>query len=181
MADLDFELENLIQGEKPAWDSFVSYASPIVFRAVQCSGGASLGGDAVADLVQDVFLRLCREQFRLLKTYDTERAGLSTWLALVARSTTLDALRKRRPVTTSVDEAPEQPAKPEMQEPEPISLPPGLLSERQELILRMLFERDMDVSEAADLLGIEAQTLRSTKHKALTKLRQYREQQGADP
>jgi DNA-directed RNA polymerase specialized sigma24 family protein len=39
----------------------------------------------------------------------------------------------------------------------------------------------MDVSEAADLLGIEAQTLRSTKHKALEKLRKYREQQGADP
>ena len=181
MADLDFELDSLIQGEKPAWDGFVSYASPIIYRAVQCSGGASLGGDAVADLVQDVFLRLCREQFRLLKTYDPVRAGLSTWLALVARSTTLDALRKRRLNTTSEDEAPEQPATPETEEPEPITLPPGLLSERQELILRLLFERDMDVSEAADLLGIEAQTLRSTKHKALNKLRQYREQQGADP
>jgi RNA polymerase sigma-70 factor (ECF subfamily) len=181
LANTDLELEPLIQGDKPAWDRFVAYASPIIFRAVHCSGGASLGGDGVADLVQDVFVRLCREQFRLLKTYDSKRAGLSTWLALVARSTTLDALRRRRPVTLPVDEIPEQPARPETPDPEPIPLPPGLLSERQELILRLLFERDMDVSQVAELLGIEAQTLRSTKHKALTKLRRYREQQEADP
>jgi RNA polymerase sigma-70 factor (ECF subfamily) len=181
LATTDLDLESLLRGEKPAWDSFVSFASPVIFRAVQCSGGASLGGDAVADLVQDVFVRLCREQFRLLKTYDAERAGLSTWLALVARSTTIDALRRKRLSTVPVDEAPEQIAEPEPTEPEPITLPPGLLSERQELVLRLLFDRDMDVPEAAELLGIEAQTLRSTKHKALTKLRQYREQHGADP
>ena len=38
------------------------------------------------DAAQDVFVRLCAGDFRLLKTYDPARASLATWLAVVARS-----------------------------------------------------------------------------------------------
>jgi len=39
------------------------------------------------------------------------------------------------------------------------------------VILKLMFDEDMDVEDIATKLGIAAQTVRSAKHKALTKLR----------
>src|SRR5215472_14923656 len=87
------ELAALVRGEKGAWDAFVRRYAGLIMAAVR--GLAQEGGDA-EDLVQDVFARLCKDGFRLLKTYDPARAGLSTWLTIVARSTARDAMRRRR-------------------------------------------------------------------------------------
>lgn len=53
------------------------------------------------------------------------------------------------------------------------SIPLHLLSARQRLVLRMLFDEDMSVAEAAQVLGVDHQTIRSTKHKALSRLREH--------
>ena len=37
----------------------------------------------------------------------------------------------------------------------------------------MLYDEEKEVAEAAAFLGVEAQTVRSMHHKALTKLRQH--------
>jgi DNA-directed RNA polymerase specialized sigma24 family protein len=37
----------------------------------------------------------------------------------------------------------------------------------------MLFDREMSVEEVAVVLGVNAQTVRSTKHKALSRLREH--------
>ena len=39
--------------------------------------------------------------------------------------------------------------------------------------MELLFGREMTVTEAASVLNVDAQTIRSTKHKALTKLRKH--------
>ena len=54
---------------------------------------------------------------------------------------------------------------------EKLTLPTDLLSPRQREILAMLYDRDMDVSEVAATLQIDAQTVRSMHHKAMLKLR----------
>ena len=128
----------------------------------------------VEDLTQEVFLRLCRNDFRLLKSYDPQRAGLSTWLTIVARSTARDALRRRRPLSVAIDAVPEAQLSVEPAETAPkLKLPEALLSPRQRQILGMLYDRDMDVAEIASQLGIDRQTVRSAHHKAMLKLRAY--------
>jgi DNA-directed RNA polymerase specialized sigma subunit len=49
----------------------------------------------------------------------------------------------------------------------------GLLTERQTIILKYLYDEERDVSEVAQLLKIDAQTVRSTHHKALLRLRDH--------
>ena len=128
----------------------------------------------VEDLTQEVFLRLCRNDFRLLKSYDPQRAGLSTWLTIVARSTARDALRRRRPLAVAIDAVPESQLSVEPVETLPkLKLPEALLSPRQRQILGMLYDRDMEVAEIASQLGIDPQTVRSAHHKAMLKLRAY--------
>ena len=50
-------------------------------------------------------------------------------------------------------------------------VPMHVLTSRQQLVLKLLFEDERSVAEAASILGIGEQTIRSTKHKALERLR----------
>ena len=196
---MHFDLKSCVRGDKRAWDAFVDrYAGVIVAAVAKVmkkrsdgvggGGGAARGSAEINDAVQDVFVRLLKDECRLLKTFDPKRASITTWLTLVSRSTTIDGLRRKRLTARSIDSVEvaasptansesgaasgalrhlaEQPAL-------PTQLLDSLLSPRQRLILQMLFEQDMTVPDAARALGVDEQTIRSGKHKALTKLREH--------
>jgi RNA polymerase sigma factor (sigma-70 family) len=168
------DLQSLAAGSKRMWDAFVLASTPLINAVVRRTLSTyRLSEDDVMDAAQDVYVRLCANQFRLLKTYDPARAGLSTWLAVVARSTAIDFTRRRRQATTPIDDVPETALAIEDRHVEKLRIPPGLLTERQTLILKYLYDEERDVSEIADLLKIDAQTVRSTHHKALLRLREH--------
>ena len=124
--------------------------------------------------MQEVFLRLCRDDFRLLRSYDPARARLSTWITIIARSTARYALRRHRPVVVPIEAVPEARLAVDPVEPvRRLKLPEALLSPRQREIMTMLYDREMDVAEVARALGIDPQTVRSAHHKAMIKLRAY--------
>jgi RNA polymerase sigma-70 factor (ECF subfamily) len=136
--------------------------------------GVAREASEVEDLAQEVFLRLCKDDFRLLRSYDPARAGLSTWITIVARSTARDAMRRYRPVLTPIDAVPEGRLAVDPVEPtQKLKLPDALLSPRQREILAMLYDREMEVAEVAAALGIDPQTVRSAHHKAMVKLRAH--------
>ena len=164
-------LAELLAGDKRAWDNFVRRYAALIVAAVR--GIAAISGD-VEDLTQEVFVRLCKDNFRLLRTYDATRASLSTWITIVARSTARDALRRRRLDSVPIDTVPEMYLKVDAVEPVPkLKLPEALLSPRQREILGMLYDREMDVADIATKLGIDPQTVRSAHHKAMLKLRAH--------
>jgi RNA polymerase sigma factor (sigma-70 family) len=161
----------LARGEKSAWQAFVRRYAGLVAAAVR---GLAREPGEVEDLAQEVFLRLCRNDFRLLRSYDPARAGISTWITIVARSTARDALRRHRPIAVPIDMVPEARLAVDPIEPvRKLKLPEALLSPRQREILSMLYDRDMEVAEIAAALGVDPQTVRSTHHKAMIKLRAH--------
>jgi RNA polymerase sigma factor (sigma-70 family) len=161
----------LLKGEKTAWDAFVRRYGGLIVAAVR--GVAPPRAD-IEDLTQDVFIRLCKDDFRLLRSYDLARASLSTWLTIVARSTARDGLRRRRGESVPIDAVPEAQLAVEPVEPvQKLKLPEALLSPRQREILAMLYDREMEVSEIARALDIDPQTVRSAHHKAMIKLRAH--------
>ena len=161
----------LLNGDPGAWEDFVRRYGGLIVAAVR--GLASSPGE-IEDLTQDVFVRLCKDDSRLLRSYDPARAALSTWLTIVARSTARDALRRRRLEAVPIESVPEaRLAVDPVEPPVRLKLPEALLSPRQREILGMLYDREMDVAEIARVLGIDAQTVRSTHHKAMLKLRAY--------
>lgn len=175
MTDLNqIDLRSLAAGHKRTWDAFVVAASPLINAVIRRAlGSYRLGEDDCLDAAQDVFVRLCANDYRLLKTYDPARAGLSTWLAVVARSAAVDYARRRRQATSPIDEVPEAALAVEDRHVEKLKIPDGLLTERQSLILKFLYDEERDVAEVAQLLKIDAQTVRSTHHKALLRLREH--------
>ena len=164
----------LLNGEVSAWDLFVELYSGAIFGAVANTlrrSGRNM--DDSTDIAQDVYVRLCKNDLRLLKQYDSTRAGLKTWLGVIASSATIDHLRKLRGSNVPLDDLPEEVGSVEPETHDPIRIPDGLLSARQALVLQLLYDKDMDASEVAAMLGIDSQTVRSTHHKALVKLRKY--------
>jgi len=164
-------LVGLLAGDKTSWDQFVRRYAALIVAAVR--GVAALSGD-IEDLTQEVFVRLCKDDFRLLRSYDPSRASLSTWITIVARSTARDAMRRRRPDSVPIEAVPEVYFKIDAVEPTPkLKLPEALLSPRQREILGMLYDKEMEVAEIATTLGIDPQTVRSAHHKAMLKLRAH--------
>ena len=175
------DLQALTRGDKRTWDAFVLAAAPLINAVVRRTLSAHrVGEDDVMDAAQDVFVRLCAQDFRLLKTYDPDRAGLPTWLSVVSRSCAIDHLRRRRQATEPIDDVPEAFLGVEDRHVEKLKIPEGLLTARQVLILKYLYDEERDVMEVAQLLSVDAQTIRSTHHKALQRLRAHFREEDAD-
>ena len=179
------DLRACVQGDHQAWSAFVMRWSGVIHAAVRHVAGKSehphFEGHAleIDDIFQEVFVRLVKDDFRLLKTFDPSRATLSTWLTIVARSTAIDCLRRKRLSTTTLDaskiaDSGQAVATQDSNDPpQATSLPMHLLTERQRTVLRLLFDDGLSVEQVARRMGVDDQTIRSTKHKALTRLREH--------
>lgn len=54
-----------------------------------------------------------------------------------------------------------------------IDIPLHILTARQRLVLTLLYDDEKSVAEVASILDVNEQTVRSTKHKALERLRSH--------
>lgn len=167
----DADLALLLDGEKAAWDRFVARHAAVIFAAVRRRLVPAGRTSDAEDVVQDVFVKLCQNDFRLLRSYDASRAKITTWLTVVANSAAIDHLRRLRRRTEDIEAQPEAVLAVDPVIPETVKIPDGLLSPRQALVLELLYRRDMTPAEAAEVIGIDPQTVRSMHHKALVKLR----------
>jgi RNA polymerase sigma-70 factor (ECF subfamily) len=173
---MEFDLHSCIDGDERAWDAFVERFAPVIYAAVLRTLGPDRGRREAADLVQDVFVRLLQHDRRALRSYDPAKASLVTWLTVVARSVAVSHLRRTRaPEPAPLEGVPPLASRDEGGDREEaagrLAAARDHLTGRQKLVLHLLFDRQMEVREAAELLGLEAQTVRSTKHKAINRLR----------
>jgi RNA polymerase sigma factor (sigma-70 family) len=177
---MDIDLNACASGDQDAWRQFIDQTAALVHAAVRRTAGPQLREPHtpdIDDLVQAVYLRLLKNDCRLLLNYDPGRAAISTWLTLIARSVTIDALRRKAHPTLplqDMDQPHTTPRTPQTAANELGDVAPlHLLTERQALVLRMLFEDGRSVAEVARILNVGDQTVRSTKHKALERLRAH--------
>lgn len=170
------EIALLDAGDAAAWRSFVADALPMIRSIVARQLNRAGRGDDVRDVVQDVFVRLCKDGFRTLRRFDPQRAQLSTYLGVIATGVAIDHLRRSTLPTIEVDPDSLAAAANDPLAAAALDLPHGVLTPRQVLILRMLYELGYEVKEVAAALNIEPQTVRSLHHKAIVRLRIHGDQ-----
>ena len=174
-----------LEGDKAAWDAFVDRYAPVIFAAARrLLHGRNLAGEdeLVEDICQETFLRLLKNNRHLMRRYDPRAASPATYLTVIARSTALDVLRRKRLPTVAMEDAPPLVAAPSdtpAENPTAI-VPEGLLTARQRLVLHLALDRQLDVPEIAALLGVSEQTVRSCRHKAIKRLRKYAAGEGGN-
>ena len=169
------DIDKLTQGNKKAWDLFVEQISPLLLHIVKKTLIHYHQPTAdISDFLQDIFIHFYKDNFHVLKLYDPKHSQFSTWCGVIARNKVIDRLRKKSVSTIPLDDEHEkQPVVVPVNQSEKIEIPLELLSNRQRLVIRLIYEKDMDVSEVAKMLSISQQTVRSLRHKALSKLREH--------
>ena len=169
------DLDACARGDSRAFADFVLAYGGLVWAGVRRVLRGQTEQD-IEDAAQDVFVRLLKDDGRLLRSFDPNRASMSTWLTLVSRSTAIDRARKLgRTVGRATElndrtlEAPEAPL--ESGDLQDSAIPLGVLTDRQRLVLHLLYQDEQPVDVVAQLLQVSEQPVRSTKHKALERLR----------
>ena len=172
---MDVDLEACINGDAEAWQAFCDHTARLVVASIRrvIPSGKTPSGDEIEDLVQSVYIKLLRNDRRLLRNYDPARAGISTWITLIARSVAIDSLRRKNLDLRPLDEAAGAVSSPQQRVSMGPLVPIHILTNRQQLVLAMLFEDEMDIADVATALDVNPQTIRSTKHKAMDRLRAY--------
>jgi RNA polymerase sigma factor (sigma-70 family) len=171
-----FTVEKLTAGDGQAWAEFLNEFLPTVSSCVARTFRSHTGEadpSDVEDTIQQVLTRLVANGYRLLRSYNSSRASLRTYLSVIATSTAIDALRRREPPAAPLDGSAPDPAARSETAPAAPEIPPGLLPPRQELIMALMFQKGWDVAEIAVFLGIKPQTVRSAKNKAVERLREH--------
>lgn len=97
----DFELiKRILEGDKRAWDKFVSKFSNYIYSAVICTfhqAGVKADPEIVSELYQDFFLKILKDNCKVLRSYQARnKCKLSTFLTKTARNMTIDYLRRFR-------------------------------------------------------------------------------------
>ncbi len=179
MNDIDL-ISACLGGNPSAWSLLVDRLSPVVWRTVRRLVGPALGQAGAEDTFQDVFVRLLRDDHKLLWQYDPRRASLDAYAILVARSVSLDRLRRKQrdPLAARSQEG--------AREPDTMAHAPAedpasgdwaleafveTLPAREREVILLLFRDGMDTARVAEVLGVSDATVRSTKSHALQRLR----------
>lgn len=172
-----FDLQKCITGDAVEWSRFVRFAAPLVLAVARRAARGALG-DAEDD-AQEVFVRLVREEFRLLRAFDPGRARIETYLAVITRTVVHERTRRRalpisygRDASAIEDVAAVDTGVRNGAVGEAASLPFDELSEQQRSVLLLMHRQGLSVEEVARRLEIEPQTVRSAHHKAVVRLRE---------
>ena len=161
------------------------YQRPMVNLIARLTGER----DRAEDLAQEAFVKA----FRSLAAFDTARR-LSSWLFRIAHNTAIDALRRPRHPTVSIDSAPEGQllaAVPVASlEPDPVER--AALGAALDAALRRLrpdfraavvlrYDEGLPFDEIGHVMGIPEATARSHVHRARKELARYLSEAGWQP
>lgn len=174
----DDDVARCLDGDDGAWERLVDRLWPVVAGTVWKSIGGR-DADTVDDICQDVFVKLCADDFRGLRRFDASRGTVERYVAVMARTTAIDAVRgKAKAQHVSIAGMEEQFAAPGDDMLPPIedwelAAALGTLTPRERETMDCLFRREMTTAEAAAELGMAEATIRIHKMGALGKLRVY--------
>lgn len=178
-------LDRCIRREPGAWQEFVRRFAPtmraLARRYLKLHG--MFPGDAdVDDILQEVFVAITRRDYRLLRNYDPTYT-LKTYLGVIVRTEVHRLLRKKKPLLSANPDleraAPPTPdataAVETEEEKEVLARALERLPERDALVLRLRFFRELDYRAIANQTGIPeasvGQTLFRAKQRLLEELR----------
>lgn len=146
------------------------FESPLIHYALKLTGNV----DRARDVVQDTFLKLCRQPWNSLD------GNLARWLFAVCRNGAFDLQRKERRMTTAAKlngqpSTAHQSAEATViarDSAERVFLILDQLPENQQEVVRLKFQNDMTYQEIADVTGLSVTNVGFLLHTAIKRLRE---------
>ncbi len=89
-------VEACLAGDRAAGEKLAERLAPVVWNQAWRYVGQAHGSAEAEEVFQNVFVRLLDSGGRILRQFDPARGDLETYVAVLARSTALDHLRRHR-------------------------------------------------------------------------------------
>lgn len=165
----------LVAGERVAWREFWQHYRNAMVQQIRMLAGPAKA-HMLDEIVADIMVMLCDDNYRRLRMYDPARAAFSTYLHTVTRNATIDHLRRQRAGAATVSLTEITPVATYDNCHELLAAQSELrgllvsLSPMEAQIIDALVGHGNDSEDVARLLGIDLHTVYSRKHKALRKL-----------
>ncbi|MCR4315532.1 MAG: sigma-70 family RNA polymerase sigma factor [Planctomycetes bacterium] len=182
-SDIDADIDlayRCASGEKQAWDEFVeAYAGLVRSAAAKTIGRYRMvSAEELDDVTSEIFAAFVWNDCKVLRDFKGT-CKLSTYLFLVARSRTINWLRKQRGRTISLEDASaqvaqvESPREPAQENPLSELMEAGMqkLSDRDRLVLNLFYRDERSHKEIADLLNTTITNVGSIVSRARTRLK----------
>lgn len=184
-------LERCLNHEKQAWDAFVDRYLRLIYSVVYDTlrrHGEPCSPERVDGLFGDVFLALYDHNYRKLRQWN-RRCSLASWVRLVAASTVVDKLRKKRPAPMADEDLSDALARLPTDAEDAVDLLSRVdriravraamaqLGEADRDLLTRLFAQEQGPGEVAAALKIKPGALYTRKNRALARLKAILEEQ----
>lgn len=176
MESASLRLVNEANGEPNVTESWIEtivdeYQGPLCLYA----GRLLRDFDRARDVVQDVFLRLCKQEPR------PEGRRLKAWLFTVCRNRALDVLRKEKRMTplkadnggasATLDRSPDEALEQQEAESEMLAAL-GRLPENQKEVIRLRFQQGLSYKEISRVTDLTVTNVGYLIHTGLKRLRE---------
>jgi RNA polymerase sigma-70 factor (ECF subfamily) len=179
-------LQGCIAGDKKRWTTFVERYNKLIYHTIYKTlrvNATATNPDDINDLFQEIFTSFCANNCKKLRMFDPHRGvSLASWLRMITVRTTIDHLRKRRPLT-SLDELPVEPSQTGGQEAivdeESLNLLRGVVEQLppgDKLLIELAFMRELPAEEVAGILDISLTAFYTRKNRVIEKMRKIAEE-----
>ena len=179
-------LQGCIAGDKQRWTTFVERYNKLIYHTIYKTlrvNAIATNPDDINDLFQEIFTSFCANNCKKLRMFDPHRGvSLASWLRMITVRTTIDHLRKRRPVT-ALDELPVEPSQTGGQEAivddESLNMLRGVVEQLppgDKLLIELAFMRELPAEEVAGILDISLTAFYTRKNRVIEKMRKIAEE-----
>ena len=179
-------LQGCIAGDKQRWTTFVERYNKLIYHTIYKTlrvNATATNPDDINDLFQEIFTSFCANNCKKLRMFDPHRGvSLASWLRMITVRTTIDHLRKRRPVT-ALDELPVEPSQTGGQEAivddESLTMLRGVVEQLppgDKLLIELAFMRELPAEEVAGILDISLTAFYTRKNRIIGKMRKIAEE-----
>jgi RNA polymerase sigma-70 factor (ECF subfamily) len=173
MMQLQINHKDYVEEKNPSEMIFRNYSRLIYKYIIQFVrlNGLIIENHEYDDIFQEIALKLIKNKYA--ENFDEKRSSMKTWLSIISKTSVIDYMRKRnRHANETNIDIYENELQCE-QDKLSLELPKGLLTERQEQVVRMYFQEGFEAGDIAQRLEITSRTARSIKHQALERLRRH--------
>lgn len=179
-------LKGCIAGDKKRWTAFVEQYNKLIYHTIYKIlrvNSVATDPDDINDLFQEIFASFCADDCKKLRMFDPHRGvSLASWLRMITVRTTIDHLRKRRPVT-ALDELSVEPSQTGGQEAlvdeESLNMLRGVVEQLpagDKLLIELAFLRELPAEEVAGILHVSVTAFYTRKNRIIGKMRKIAEE-----
>ena len=168
---------NKIFKVKDFWDNFFINYSNLIYAAIRRAFvhyNYKFVNEDIEDCYSLVAIKILSQKEQIEKNYNDEKSKFSTYLSVLTTNRTIDYLNANKYKYTHVEEKESLLVIKE----ENLSLDTDkfleskLLSDREKIVLKLFYMKELSSKEIAKILKISDNTVRVTKKKAIDKLKE---------